>query len=63
MIAVVKVKSLMRKTNARLAMVKKLLRKRRSSKLRSTKVLQTTNNMFSMARLMSTPGWKQVMLS
>jgi hypothetical protein len=58
-----RVKSLMRRTSARLAMERRLSKRKRLSKQISTKEPLTTTNTPSMAKLMSSQAWNQVMLS
>ena len=49
----VKERALMKKINARIAMVKKLQRKRKFSKYRLTRELPMERSMFSMVKLMN----------
>jgi hypothetical protein len=61
MIAVEQVNALMKLTNAKTVMVRKLLRKRRSLKLMSIRVLHMEKNTFSMVNQMNIQTKKQVM--
>jgi len=63
MTAVVKEKSLMRRTSARPATERKLSRRRKLSRLRSTRVHLTINSTYFMVRLMNTQVWSQETLS
>jgi len=60
MTVVARVKLSMKKISVKFAMEKKLSRRRKLSKLRSTKVLLTKPSMFFMGKLMSIPAWNQV---